>query len=99
MVFTPGVMHGSLKIHKPVVSFRPIIDNSVKIGSNVESYILKVLNNIFLDINLFHVKNSYEVVSILKEESGSDLLLPKGFTLASIDFTSMSIVILAKSII
>lgn len=68
MVFTPGVIHGSLKIHKPVISFRPIIDNSIKIGSNFESYILKVPNNIFQAINLYHVKNSYEVASILREE-------------------------------
>lgn len=31
-VFTPGRMWGQIKVHKPSLAYRPIVENSVKLG-------------------------------------------------------------------
>lgn len=55
------------------------------------SYLFRILLYIFYRFStsfLFHVKNSYEVVSTLREEYGPDIRLPKNFVLSSINLTS-----------
>lgn len=41
-VYTPGRMYGQLKVHKPHLAYRPIVDNSIKLGGPLQKYMLKI---------------------------------------------------------
>lgn len=44
--FSPGLIFGQLKVHKEKVLFRPIVDNSARLGGPLEKFILEKLNHI-----------------------------------------------------
>lgn len=44
--FSIARMWGQLKVHKPQLAYRPIVDNSVKLGEPLEKLILSTLNEI-----------------------------------------------------
>lgn len=89
IVFSPGRMYGQLKIHKPEISYRPIVDNSVKLGGPLEKYMLGALTDILHLENVYNIKKSEDVLTILKEKYGPKVFIPKGHKLVSADFTSM----------
>lgn len=57
-IFSPGLM----LVHKDKISFRPIIDNSIRLGSPLEGYILEKLNIILSKVNVYNVNNSEMVL-------------------------------------
>lgn len=88
-VFTPGRMWGQIKVHKPVLAYRPIVDNSIKLGQPLEKLVLATLNDILASKSRFSVKNSLEVVKILNSKFTSELIISAEHRLLSADFTSM----------
>lgn len=87
--FTPGRMHGLLKVHKTVTSFRPIVDNSQKLGGNIEGYILKILNCILKSNNVYNIQNSWQLTVALQSKYGERIIIPDDHKMATMDFVSM----------
>lgn len=87
--FTPGRMWGQLKVHKPNLAYRLIVDNSVKLGQPLEAFILTTLSDILASKRVYSIKNSLEVVDILSKKFTSELLVSAEHRIFSADFTSM----------
>lgn len=97
--FFLGRMWGQLKVLKPKLSYRPIIDNSFKLGVPLEQMILTTLNDIFNAKEQFSIKNSVEAIQLLKEKFGPGIFIQEGHRMISADFTSMYTNILTKKAI
>lgn len=83
--FSRARMWGQLKVHKPKLSYRPIVDNSVKLGGPLEKYVLSILNEILVAKKVYTVRNSLEVIKIRTERFCTDMLAPAGHQVISAD--------------
>lgn len=89
-------MYGKLKVHKEKITYRPIVDNTLKFAKPLEQYLLKRLNKIAENTNKYTVKNTDEVLERMKEmyeikkdTQAAEMEIPKGHRIRSVDFTSM----------
>lgn len=86
--FTPGRLHGQIKVHKAKPAYRPIIDTSTKIGKPLERWILKRLCNLYKSMRKYNILETNEMINIIereykkKEDNSNDKIL-------SMDFSSM----------
>lgn len=96
-----GVLRGSLKVHKPVVALRPIINTRRHIGCQLEGYVLTCLNKLWhWKERIFHISNSRALMDVLVTVYGNGsmsgdglygapLVLPSKCVIHNIDFVSM----------
>lgn len=87
--FSPGRMFGQIKVHKEELSFRPIVDNSVRLGGPLEQYIMSKLNLILAKINVYNISNTRQLVGMIKGKFTDRCFIPKGHIVMSLDFESM----------
>lgn len=88
-VFVPGRLFGKLKVHKEIISYRPIVDISVRLGRPLEEHMQRMLSVILNRNTEYSIKNTLEFISKLKKKYSNQLILPRGHVMMKIDFENM----------
>lgn len=87
-VFTPGRLHGQIKVHKENPAYRPIIDTSTKIGKPLERWIFQRISKLYKKNKKYNIMETSEMIDIIerdyrnKTDNSNDRIL-------SMDFSSM----------
>ena len=76
--------YGLPKIHKPVLSLRPIISSIQAPNSKIAQWLTDILTQAYNKDNRYFVKDSFEFASFI-----NGLTLPEGYVLVSLDVTSL----------
>lgn len=76
--------YGLPKIHKPVLSLRPIISSIQAPNSKIAQWLTDILTEAYNKDNRYFVKDSFEFASFV-----NGFTLPEGYVLVSLDVTSL----------
>lgn len=76
--------YGLPKVHKPVLSLRPIISSIQAPTSRISRFLTDVLSDAYNKNNEFYVRDSFDFSNFINE-----FYLPEGFVLISLDVVSL----------